>query len=130
MRTAIYDYINALSKASFSLTNELPWSSTGTPLYIKNPKRIYVDRPQTTLDKFIHTLDDLSLNLETTVVKVYFTTDAKVLPSNYETLLSDIKAARLSTDIDGVSRRECDVATNFEADLMITELTFRFTKLT
>jgi hypothetical protein len=130
MRTAIYDYIDTLTLGSFSLTNELPWSSTGTPLYIKNPKRIYVDRPQTVLDKFIHTLDDLSLNQETTVVKVYFTTDAKVLPSNYETLLRDIKAARLSTDIEGVSRRECDVATNFEADLMVTELTFRFTQLT
>ncbi len=130
MRQAIYDYIDDLSKGTFTLTNELPWDSSGTPLYLKNIKRIYVNVDQVTEELVYATLGGCSINNEISTVNVYFACDAKQLPANYETLVSAIRLAKNSTDITGVSRRECDVTTSFEADMLVTEFEFRFTNIT
>jgi hypothetical protein len=129
MRQQILDYINTLSLGSFSLSQELPWSSSGTPLYLSNIKKIYVDRNQFTNDPLLSTLDGLIINSEITSVKVYFASDAKLLPANYDTLVSNIKLAKDVSTIEGVNRRECDVLTTFENDTLVTEFEFRFTKL-
>ena len=129
MRQQILDYINTLSLGSFSLSQELPWSSSGTPLYLSNIKKIYVDRSQFTNDPLLSTLDGLIINSEITSVKVYFASDAKLLPANYDTLVSNIKLAKDVSTIEGVNRRECDVLTTFENDTLVTEFEFRFTKL-
>lgn len=126
MRQAIYDYIDGVSKGTFSLTNELPWDSSGSPLYLKNPKRIYVNVDQVTEELVYATLNGVCINNEVTTVSVYFACDAKQLPANYETLVSAIRLAKNSTDITGVSRRECDVTTSFESDMLVTEFEFRF----
>jgi hypothetical protein len=130
MRTAIYDHIDSVSKGSFTLTNELPWDSSGIALYLKNPKRIYVNVDQVTEELVYATLNGHCINNEITTVSVYFACDAKQLPSNYETLVSGIREAKNSTDITGVSRRECDVTTTFEADMLLTEFEFRFINIT
>lgn len=130
MRQAIYDHIGSLSLGSFNLSSELPWSSSGTALYLKNLKRIYVDVDQITEDLSIAALNGLIINNETTVVRVFFACDAKQLPSNYETLVSGIRTGKSSTSIEGVSRRECDVTTSFEEDIVVTEFEFRFIKIT
>lgn len=130
MRQAIYDYIKDLSLGTFSLTAELPWDSTGTPLYLKNPKRIYVNVDQIVEEPVYSGLNGLTINNEVTTVRVYFACDAKQLPSNYETVVSGIRGAKNTTDITGVNRRECDVVTTFEADILVTEFEFRFTNIT
>lgn len=129
MRQQILDYINSLSLGSYSVSNELPWSSSGTPLYLNNVKKIYVDRTQSTNDPLFGTLDGLTFNSETTSVKVYFASDAKLLPANYDTVVSTIKLGKDITTVTGFNRRECDVITSFENDLLVTEFEFRFTKL-
>jgi hypothetical protein len=130
MRQAIYDHIDGLTLGSFNLSSELPWSTGGTALYLKNLKRIYVDVAQITEDLSIAALNGLIINNDTTVVRVFFACDAKQLPSNYETVVSGIRTAKNSTDIEGVSRRECDVSTSFEEDIVVTEFEFRFIKIT
>jgi hypothetical protein len=126
MRQAIYDHIDGISKGSFNLTNELPWDSSGTPLYLKNVKRIYVNTDQIEEELLYAALNGLCINNEITRVTVYFSCDAKQLPSNYEALVSAIRQAKNTTDITGVTRRECDVTTSFEADILVTEFEFRF----
>lgn len=126
MRQAIWDHIDALSKGTFTLTNELPWDTSGTPLYLKNIKRIYVNTDQVTEKLVYATLNGVCINNEISTVTAYVACDAKQLPANYETLVSDIRAAKSTTDITGVSRRECDVTTTFEADMLVTEFEFRF----
>lgn len=130
MRQAIYDHIDSLSLGSFNLSSELPWSSSGTALYLKNLKRIYVDVDQITEDLSIAALNGLIINNETTIVRVFFACDAKQLPSNYETIVSSIRTGKSTADITGVSRRECDVSTSFEEDIVVTEFEFRFIKIT
>ena len=130
MRQAIYDHIDSLNLGSFNLSSELPWSTSGTALYLKNLKRIYVDVDQINEDLSIAALNGLIINNETTTVRVFFACDAKQLPSNYETVVSGIRAAKNSTDIQSVTRRECDVSTSFEEDIVVTEFEFRFIKIT
>ena len=129
MRQELLDYIGNLGLGSFTLSQELPYDSSGVPLYVRNIKKLYVDLSQTAVDTFIMTLDGMTVSNETTSVKVFFTADAKQLPANYDTLISSLKGAKDSLTISGVSRRECDVATSFEQDLLVTELEYRFTKL-
>jgi hypothetical protein len=130
MRTAIYDYIKGLSLGQFRLSDERPFDASGQALYLKNMKTVYVDQEQITQDTVIATLNGLIINAETTSVRVYFSTDAKQLPSNYSSLTASMKLARNAAAIQGVNRREVDVTTSYDEDKMITEFEFRFTKLT
>lgn len=129
MRQELLDYIGYQGLGSFSLSQELPYDSSGVPLYIRNVKKIYVDLAQYNDDTLIKTLDGAHVYNEITSVKVYFTADAKQLPANYESLISLLKGAKDADTITGANRRECLVSTSFQEDLLVTELEYRFTKL-
>lgn len=128
MRQDVLDYINSLSLGGFLLTSELPWEESGTPLYLKNLKKIYVGLGETTEDIAFKTLDKQNITNKLTIIRIYFACDAKQVPSNYEALVDDLLAAKDIT-IDGVYRSESDVTTRMEADILVTELQIRFTKL-
>lgn len=129
MRQEILDYINTLALGGYLLSQELPWTDSGTPLYLKNPKKIYVDVPEFINESILRTLSGTSINNEQKVVRIYFASDAKQIPSNYDTIVDDLKLAKDITTIEGVSRRECNVTKTFENDLLVTELELRFTNL-
>ena len=130
MRQEIIDYCQNLSLGGFIVSNELPFSDSGVALYLKNVKSIYVDIPQYATEAIIRTLDAISISDEVTTVRLYFSADAKSLPANYETLVSDLRTAKDSDTITGYARREVDVETDYTQDVLVTQLTFRFTKLT
>jgi hypothetical protein len=129
MRQEVIDYCQTISLGGFTVSSEIPFDDSGTPLYLKNVKRIYVDLPQYVTDRFLTALDGLSISNELTTVRLYFSADAKSLPANYDALVSDLRLARNIT-LDGVYRREVDVSTDFEQDMLVTELELKFTKLT
>ena len=132
MRTAIYNYIDALSnsqKGGFTLASQLPFSSSGVPLYQKNFKTIYVDVDQVAQDTGLYALDGSGGVVETTLVRVFFVTDAKQLPSNYESLVDLIKDARLTADISGVNARLVQVDATYVDDSLVTTFEFSFRKL-
>lgn len=130
MRQELVDYIGTLNLGTFTLSTELPWDASGVALYVKNPKKIYIDLAQSGNNNFITTFDGLIINNETTSVRVYFSADAKALPPNYEEAVTDLKTSKDITTISGVNRREVTVSTSFEDDLLVTELEFTFTKIT
>jgi hypothetical protein len=129
MRDELFDYVSGLDLGGFTLSNELPWTESAIPLYQKNPRRIYIDVDQYTTEPLLLTLNGLVIGSEISTVRVYFSCDAKQVPSNYSILVSDLRAGKDITTISGVNRRECDVNTEFVNDLLITELEYRFTKL-
>lgn len=129
MRDLILAYITANAVTGFTVSSELPWDKDGAPLYLANAKRIYVDLAQTTQDPLIDTLDATGVSQETTTVTAYVVTDAKQLPTGYETLVSTLRAGRLASTIAGYTQRATNVSTSFEADRLITEFEFNFTKL-
>ena len=130
MRQEIIDYCQSLSLGGFTVSTELPFSDSGVALYLKNVKSIYVDIPQFATEAIIRTLDAISISDEVTTVRLYFSADAKSLPANYEDLVSDLRSAKDITTITGYNRREVDVETDYTQDALVTEFTFRFTKLT
>jgi hypothetical protein len=129
MRSEILDYLKAQQFTNFNVSDELPYSSSGIPLYMKNLKRIYVDLEQLSNEPIVQSFSS-SIDSEIHSVRLYFTTDAKQLPSNYLSVVSSIQAGKnVTTDLD-YYRREVNNSTSFENDIMLTEFEFRFTKIT
>jgi hypothetical protein len=130
MRTDVIDYIQTLNLGTFIVSNELPFSESGIPLYIKNLKKIYVDVDQYIVDPIISTLNGINITRDTIAVRVYFANDAKLIPPNYDEVVSELRAAKDILPTAGYNRREVDVSTTFDADKLITEIELRFIKLT
>lgn len=129
MRQELVDYIGTENLGGFTLSQELPFSSSGVPLYIKNVKRIYVDRTEFSNEPLITTFDGTQVDSEIASVRVYFASDAKQLPPNYDTVVTQLRAGKDVQTITGVTRRECSISTSFQEDLLVTELEFRFTTI-
>jgi hypothetical protein len=129
MRTQIITYIQGLNLGTFSVSTELPYTDSGQALYIKNPKRIYVDEEQVENEPILETLNSSNVINEQESVTIYFSCDSKLLPANYDTLVTDLKAARNIDTVQNVFRRELDVSTGYDGDLLVTELTIRFNKI-
>ena len=87
MREDILTYIRSLSLGTFTVSDDLPREEGGVMLYVKNPKRIYVDRPQYSEEPLLQTLNGFDIHSEATTVSIYFTADAKTLPANYGALV-------------------------------------------
>ncbi len=130
MRTEIIDYVQGLNLGTFTVSTELPYTESGQAMYVKNPKRIYVDEEQITSEPIIQALDGLTVMDEEASVTIFFSVDSKLLPANYEAVLTALKGAKDITTIDGVIRRELDVSTGYDGDLLVTELEIRFNKIT
>ena len=130
MRDLLVDHLNTQNLGEFTLSRELPWSSSGTPLYLKNSKKIYVDLAQTADEPLLSALDGLVISDTITTVRLYFSNDAKVLPPGYSNLIATLKAAKDTDLITEVRRRECAVATEFEEDQLVTTVEYRFINLT
>jgi hypothetical protein len=131
MRTDVIDYLQTLNLGTFLVSSELPFSESGTPLYIKNLKKIYVDVDQYAAEPIISALNGLNITRDTIAVRVYLANDAKSIPPNYDDVVSQIRTAKnILPTTGGFSTREVDVETSFEADRLITEIELRFIKLT
>ena len=129
MRTEILDYLKALKLKNYNVSDELPFSNSGTVMYTKNVKRIYVDLEQISNEPFITLFGDYNIDSEIHSVRLYFSTDAKQLPSDYSTVISQIRAAKNVATTERFHRREVTNSTSFENDLMVTEFEFRFTMI-
>jgi hypothetical protein len=129
MRTELIAYFKGLKLKNFGISDELPFNSN-VELYLKNPKKVYTGLKQQVSDLLIPILGNHGIFAEVHTVSVFFTTDAKNLPSDYEAVVDLLRAGKDVTTSTTYYRREVDTKTSFEGDLMVTELEFRFTKLT
>jgi hypothetical protein len=129
MRELILAWLTDNAVTGYTVTAELPWDSSGQPLYLNNMKRIYVDQPQTGQEPLIDVLNGQGVVNETTTVSIYLATDAKKLPANYDAVVSMIKSTRLDPAITGVTQRTTTVATEFVADVLVSQFDINFRKL-
>lgn len=128
MRTQLLNYIEALKLKTYKVSKELPFSNSGVVMHLKNPKTIYVDEDQVATEVIIPILSGVDIDGETTTVRVYLSTDAKQQPSDYSTLVTALKNAKILLGTT-YFRKECDVTTEYENDLQVTTVEYRFTKL-
>jgi hypothetical protein len=129
MRQQILDYLGTISVSGFVLTQELPWDNQGQPLYLKNMKRIYVDQDQVAQEPLIDTLNGAGIVNQITTVSVFVATDAKTPPQNLGSLVSQISAARLDSDLVGATQRQTQVTTEFDQDRQVTRFDISFRQL-
>ena len=129
MRLDILDYLAQNKVTGYSVTQELPWDSSGAGLYLKNFKKIYVDQDQVVQEPLIDVLNGSGIINQDITVAVYVTTDAKNAPSNLATLVSTIKGARLDPSLTGATQRATQVSTEFVGDAQVTTFEISFRKL-
>ncbi len=131
MRNELIDYFKSLKLRNFRVSDELPFIQSDRPLYLKNAKTVYTDLRQVTQEQAFAVIGNHGVFNEVHTVSVFFTTDAKNLPSDYDAVVDAVRAGRLAPVVnDTYFRREVDTTTSYEGDLLVTQFDFRFTKLT
>lgn len=114
----------ALASTNVSVSAELPFSSAGEPLYIKNMKYVYLDEDNISKEELFNTLDNNDIAQTTTTVTGYLAVDAKNPPGDIDTVTAAILNSRQS--VSGQSTRECAMSTSIEADVLIYTFDFNF----
>jgi hypothetical protein len=77
----------------------------------------------------INTFDGGSLVNQTTTITAYLVLDAKTTVSNYNSIISQMQAARSGVSDDRRVSRTCTVSQSYEVDALVTEFTFSFIEL-
>jgi len=129
MRTQVVDSIKSLALNGISLSNELPYDESGSAIYIKNPKTLYVDRTQYESVPIIQTLNGLNINNTTTTVTVYLAVDAKNPLTQLDSIINSLRGIENTLVLEGTHTRESTVSTDYENDLLIVNVEYRLTRI-
>jgi hypothetical protein len=120
---AITSAVSTLTQFAVSL--ELPWSQNGTPLFRKNMKKIYVDRERLEQTTLIPTLNGGDVYQNDLISEVYLAVDAKNPPSQLDSAITKILAAKASTGVVNFGE-ESDYTVDKDEDVLVYTFEFRF----
>ena len=119
---AITTAISTLTQ--FAVSQELPWEQNGNPLYIKNMKKIYVDRARQEETMLIPTLNGGEVFQDDFIAEVYVAVDAKNTPSQLDTLITKILSAKSTINVVNFGS-ESDYTVDKQEDVLIYTFEFR-----
>jgi len=126
MRTQLLTYLTtATASAAVKTSSELPWTTSGDPLYLKNMKYFYLDQEQREQSVMIPTLPgsaDILQNLLT--VRGYFACDAKNAPTGLTTALNILLAAKDNISVSNFGA-EADYTTEIQGDVIVYTIEYR-----
>jgi hypothetical protein len=131
MRTQLLAAITTATSTltQFAVSQELPFEQSGTALFLKNKKKIYVDeerREQTTLIALLNATDIYQDDL---ITNVYLSVDAKNTPSQLDSVVSKILSAKANTGIVNFGV-ESDYSVDKQEDVLIYTFEFRINTIT
>lgn len=126
MRSALLTYLTANLTGSIKPSQELPFEESGTPMYLRNMRRVYLDEPVTAQVELVPTLDETDINQTVTTVRGYLTLDAKTRNADLDTALSVMAAARNGATISNAFRKEFDYTTDMDTDRITYQFEYRF----
>jgi len=129
IRDDVLSYLTSSNLGSYSLSTELPFSNSGTTLYVKNPKRIYVDEEQKLTEPLVTTFN-MTINQSESTVDIYFSNDAKNLPVDYDTVRATIEDFKKIYAPDGLLNSTVETTSEYVNDLLVTRVQLKFVKLT
>jgi|DEB0MinimDraft_4_1074332.scaffolds.fasta_scaffold04891_7 hypothetical protein len=117
----------ALSGTNVSVSAELPFTSSGEALHMKNMKKVYLDEDNILREPLVESLDfDPVENIVRTVTG-YLVIDAKNPISDI-----DVITDRIINSKNAVSNqisRDCEMTTSFEGDKLVFQFDFEFTTI-
>lgn len=120
--TRIATVLNSYSQ--FGHSSELPFVAGNTPLYVKNMKTVYLDEEQVEITDLIMTLDKRDIQQTVTTIRAYVAVDAKNKPSQTDSMLSAIEAAK--SVIAPVVNADTTQSTEIQDDTIIYSIEYRF----
>jgi len=129
MRTELLTYLTAALTSTIKTSQELPFQEGTNPLYLKNPRRVYLDEPYTEEDVLLPTLGSLQINQRITIVRWFLTMDAKNRNTDLDAALTILSSAKDITTITGVYTRLFDYTVSIDNDRVIYEGEYRFANL-
>jgi hypothetical protein len=106
------------------VSQELPWEQNGTPLYLKNMKKIYVDRPRQEETTLIPTLNGGEVFQDDLIAEVYLAVDAKNTPSQLDALITKILGVKSTINVVNFGS-ESDYTVDKTEDVLIYTFEFR-----
>ena len=126
MRTELLSAITTAvsTLTQFAVATELPWEQNGTPLYLKNMKKIYVDRPKQEETMLIPTLNGNEVFQDDLIAEVYVAVDAKNTPSQLDNLITKILSAKSTINVVNFGS-ESDYTVDKQEDVLIYTFEFR-----
>jgi len=125
MRQQLLDLIKDAKTISYRVSNELPYQASGTPLYLKNPKTLYVDQEQNTIETMVEVLNQVNIYNKVISIRVYFANDAKQEPRDRMDLM--LALTQIKDQIPGdYHKREIIISNNYENDMDLTTIEYRF----
>ena len=112
------------SYPQFGHSSELPFVAGNIPLHVKNMKTVYVDEAQTEASEYIRTLDKRDVDYADTTIRAYVAVDAKNKPSQTNSMLSAIQAAKDA--IAPVVAADTVLTTEIQDDIIIYSIEYIF----
>ena len=126
MRTQLLSAITTAvsTLTQFAVSQELPWEQNGSPLYLKNMKKIYVDRPKQEETTLIPTLNGGEVFQDDLIAEVFVAVDAKNTPSQLDNLITKILSAKSTINVVNFGS-ESDYTVDKQEDVLIYTFEFR-----
>ena len=126
MRTQLITAITSATSTltQFAVSSELPFEQGGTPLFLKNKKRIYVDEERREETTLIACLDGQDIYQDDLITNVFLAVDAKNTPSQLDSVVSKILGAKANTGIVNFGV-ESDYTVDKQEDVLIYTFEFR-----
>jgi len=121
--SAITQAISTLTQ--FAVVTELPFESSGNPLYRKNMKKIYVDQEYRVEKTLYPVLDGNNVMQDQLIANVYLACDAKITPTQLDSVVTKILSAKDSTNVINF-QSESDYTVDKQEDVLIYNFEFRF----
>lgn len=130
MRQTVLSSITAAisTLTQFSVSQELPWSQNGQPLFLKNMKKIYVDRESVEESINIALLNANDIMDQGYTLAVYLAVDAKNTPSQLDLAINKILGAK-SGLASGYFGQESDYSLDKQEDVLVYTFEFRATQI-
>ena len=130
MRSQLLQYlVTATKSAAVNVVSELPWNTAGEPLYLKNMKKVYLDKEQKEESVLIPVLPGSNdVFQRVTRVRAYFAVDAKNQPAGLDSAVSILLGAKDQTGIANFGT-ESDYTTEIQDDVLIYTIEYRQTTL-
>lgn len=130
MRSELLTYLTANISTGFKVSQELPWSTSGTALYNKNLKTIYLDQEQQELVDLIALMNADAIQNRIDRVQGYLTVDAKNAPALIDSVITTIRAATNSAgSLGDYHTKTFTIETSIEGDQITYSFEYVYTKL-
>lgn len=126
MRSSLLTAItaNTAFTANCTVSDELPWDQSGTPLYIVNKKHFYLSVEDKDVTELYSTLNGCDVMQTETTILGYLTVDAKNQPNDIDNIVANVLLAR--TAIANTVTNESSVSSELENDYITYQFEYRF----